>query len=647
MSEGTREAGSLTVFISYSRDDLDFADQLDAALKIYKYDVTLDRHGISGGEDWQTRLGALIRDADTVVFVLSPASAGSAVCQWEVSEAVRLGKRIIPVTCRPLQDAPPPPQLAALNYIFFYAEPRASGSGFGTGLAHLVTALNTDLDWLREHTRLLQRATEWEGAGRAASRLLFGDSIAGAKAWAARRPKEAPEPTALHYDYIRASEEAETRRQDAERQQLEQIATAQADRAKALAEREVAQKREAEQARKVVRRTVTGMVIAILFAAAAGGAGFLAFQKQREAAVERDRARDALARILAERSWDSLASGARDGAIRYAVAGWRVAPTHAAHYRAPLAQAMASPVLPTLRQLHQGRITTLASSPDGRYVVSGGEDGLAVLLDMASLRIVHSFSSGSTPVTAAAVDPSSRRVFTITTDGAIRIWDMTSGQQVATLLGHTARVDAAIFSPDARLLASASEDQTARLWDLASAQPIGPPLVGHTKGVSALAFSPDGSRLVTGGRDGSARLWDTAEAVMLRTFEEHTEGVTIVAFSPDGRFLLTGSDDKSLLVSDVISENPKPKKLVGHLSGIRAVTLSPDGLKVYVVDFNGNAYIWDMLTSRIIVASTSSAQNYGLASFGFGGTYAAITEKGGEVRVWDADAVPFGQLTRL
>src|SRR5215468_10000337 len=100
------------------------------------------------------------------------------------------------------------------------------------------------------------------------------------------------------------------------------MAVAQADRAKALAEREVAQKREAEQARKVVRRTVTGMVVAILFAAAAGGAGFLAYQKQREAAVERDRARvegdrarDALARILAERSWDSFASGARDGAI--------------------------------------------------------------------------------------------------------------------------------------------------------------------------------------------------------------------------------------------------------------------------------------------------------------------------------------------
>ena len=168
-------------------------------------------------------------------------SAASDLCKWEVEEASRLGKRIIPVPCRPLADAAVPSQLSALNYIFFYTEPRLPGSGFGTGLARLVSALDTDLDWLREHTRLLQRASEWNSTGRTESRLLFGDSIAEAKAWAARRPKDAPELTALHYEFVRASEEAEARRQDAERQQLEQIAAAQADRAQALAQREAAQ----------------------------------------------------------------------------------------------------------------------------------------------------------------------------------------------------------------------------------------------------------------------------------------------------------------------------------------------------------------------------------------------------------------------
>src|SRR5262245_34346345 len=197
MAEGTGEAGKLAVFISYSRDDLAFADQLDATLRIIGFDTALDRHGIHAGEEWQPRLGALIRNADTVAFVLTPNSAKSKICEWEVEEARRLGKRIMPVVPYPLGDARGPPGLAALNYIFFYDEPKKPGSSFGAGLLDLVEGLKTDLEWLREHTSLLQRATEWDAGGRPSNRLLSGQDIGLAKAWAARRPKEAPAPTAL------------------------------------------------------------------------------------------------------------------------------------------------------------------------------------------------------------------------------------------------------------------------------------------------------------------------------------------------------------------------------------------------------------------------------------------------------------------
>ena len=98
------DRGKLRVFISYSRDDLKFADQLDAALSdVCGFECVIDRHGISGGEDWKRRLGNLISEADTVVFVLSPTSARSDICTWEVEEAARLGKRILPVNCRSLE----------------------------------------------------------------------------------------------------------------------------------------------------------------------------------------------------------------------------------------------------------------------------------------------------------------------------------------------------------------------------------------------------------------------------------------------------------------------------------------------------------------------------------------------------------------
>src|SRR6516165_6262333 len=255
------DRGKLRVFISYSREDLDFSDQLAAALDSSGFECFIDREGISGGEAWKRRLGNLISEADTVVFVLSPESARSETCNWEVEEAARLNKRILPANWRPLESVSPPPRLRDLNYIFFYKEPKVPGSGFGTGLANLVAALNTDFDWLREHTRYLQRATEWDKGGRPANRLLSGDDIAEAKAWMARRPKSAPEPTALHLDFIRASEEVAAAQLSEQRKQLEAMAAAQAEREKALHQAEEALRKRATMARV---RNVAFVIVSIL-----------------------------------------------------------------------------------------------------------------------------------------------------------------------------------------------------------------------------------------------------------------------------------------------------------------------------------------------------------------------------------------------
>src|SRR5690349_7950247 len=113
-------ADRLTVFVSYSRGDAAFADEIEAGLEYDGgFDVLLDRHDIHEGEDWKRRLAALIAQADTVVFVLSPRSAASPICRWEVDYATSLSKRIVPIQAAPLGDVAPPPALAALNYVRF------------------------------------------------------------------------------------------------------------------------------------------------------------------------------------------------------------------------------------------------------------------------------------------------------------------------------------------------------------------------------------------------------------------------------------------------------------------------------------------------------------------------------------------------
>ena len=108
-------ADKLKVFVSYSRADLAFADELYAGLEVLNYEPMLDRHAIVEGEDWKLRLGGLIAEAETVVFVISPNSASSEICTWEVDRATELSKRIVPVLWRPPSPHPVPPRLAALR----------------------------------------------------------------------------------------------------------------------------------------------------------------------------------------------------------------------------------------------------------------------------------------------------------------------------------------------------------------------------------------------------------------------------------------------------------------------------------------------------------------------------------------------------
>jgi hypothetical protein len=296
MSDQQREAGApstdvrkLKVFVSYSRADVDFADELVAGLEFARqFDISMDRHSILEGEEWKKRLGTLIADADTIVFLLSPDSVASEICGWELDEALRLSKRIVPVLVRPAALTAATERLGTLNYVRF-----DEGRSFMAGLNGLVRALSTDVEWVREHTRLMARAMEWHATGRRANRLLSGSDIEAAKAWLSRRPKDAPDVTDLHLSFIKASEQAETERTNAERQRLEEMAAAQAASAMALEEREVA-------VRALSRRTTMGLLSAGGLTVGAAGLAWWGNDAERRFQRERQRVAEAEARALQE-----------------------------------------------------------------------------------------------------------------------------------------------------------------------------------------------------------------------------------------------------------------------------------------------------------------------------------------------------------
>lgn len=272
------------VFISYSRKDgLEFVEQLAAALEVFGVQPMVDRDSISGGEDWRKRIGGLIAESDSVIFIITPESVASEICEWEIAKSDQLGKRIIPVVPAPLGKALLPERLRTLNHIFFYPDASVPGAGFGKGLAGLSEALRTDLSWVRAHTRYGQRASEWLAGNRAANRLLSGSDVTTAKTWLAERKPGAPEITNEMRDFINASEQAEIERRSNEQKQLREKEETLAKMEAALEEKKLAQ-----EGREIAQRRATGFLIsggllALVLALIAGYMWLNAYRTEKRA----------------------------------------------------------------------------------------------------------------------------------------------------------------------------------------------------------------------------------------------------------------------------------------------------------------------------------------------------------------------------
>ncbi len=196
------------VFISYSRTDREFVRTLHQALSEQNQSIWVDWEDIPPTADWLNEIYSAIEGADAFLFVLSPDSVASEVCGKEVEHAVKHQKRLIPIVRREVDSRGVHPALASHNWLFM-----RETDDFASAFNMLVEAINTDLEYVRAHTRLLMRAREWESRGRNDSFVLRGDDLKDAEQWLAQGAATKPQPTTLHTEYILASRKAASARQ--------------------------------------------------------------------------------------------------------------------------------------------------------------------------------------------------------------------------------------------------------------------------------------------------------------------------------------------------------------------------------------------------------------------------------------------------
>lgn len=669
------------VFLSYSRKDREQAQGIADALRNRHFGVFRDTDDILPTEEWRERLQQLIEEADTIVFLMSPQSVASEICAWEVEYATSLNKRIAPIVIEDVDGGDIPPLLARLNFIFC-----TERDPFENAIETLSSALGTDIDWVREHTRLSGLARRWQDAGRPKRLLLRGQDIADAETWRDSRPKDSPDITQGHTALIRESRRAAQARQrgwiagsllvalvTAGLSVFAIIQSVEADRQRAEAE---VQRTEAELQRAEAERQ----------RATAESERDRAETERQRAEEQRDLAERRLREALIERTGRNLADAAAlitGGRQQSAAPLARQALQNAIELADPALIARAETVtrnlllsdrsMGFLENPHVAEIgyAKVRTSPDGLHisalhlqdlkvwsvatghltsVTASGVEDMAWMPDNR-LAVVHSKRRTGAWASLTMFDPATGSTTTDTDydrqfadavifpgqdlavvaeylDGQYRTLGISlSGGRVLFDLPATASFRSAAVSPDGARIAI-SHDSPGGIIQIDRAGNL---VAGHVASASSMRFSPDGSALAY--RDGEGWwLWPESDQPELLTHEGETADQLV--FLQDDRMLLRFGLDQVVLTTVT---DPDDERLLPVTSVFGLVGTMDDGDR-FILRHDQQFAVHDSRSGDLIHRIGRISPPSGGFHLSADGRYLAIIHQDGFVSVWSTDS---------
>jgi WD40 repeat protein len=286
-------------------------------------------------------------------------------------------------------------------------------------------------------------------------------------------------------------------------------------------------------------------------------------------------------------------------------------------------------------QVGHRNLNAVAFAPDGRRVLTAGDDGTGRLWETETGRFIRSFSGHTKVLHAAAFSADGRQVLTGGDDGAARLWDADTGKSLGVLVGHGLPVLAVAFIPKSGRVLTSGADGTARVWNVGTGDQLAT-LQGHVGAVTSVAASDDGKQALTGGVDGTVRVWDLQTSKQDRGLEGGDSGAVVraVAFASGGKRVVAGGDDGALRVWDITS-GKLVRVIPTHVGWVLAVAASSDGRFLLTAGRGPDAELWDAEGGALVRTLATGAKLVYSVAFSTDGRRALTGGDDGAAGLWD------------
>lgn len=610
------------IFISYAFEDLTLANKIVDALEKDSVEAWINWKSIHKGEDWEQEIYRAIEEADAFLFLISPDSIISQMCNREIAHAVKNGKRILPIVVREIETTRIPGEVSKYQWILC----RKEQDDFDRAIEDIRVTIRTDYEWYKHHTKLQNKALDWEANNNEPGFLLHGKELIDFEKFITANLGKEPAPTELQTNYVGESRAAENR-QRVERdktsrrlQILGVVLTGMAILAIWFG-RQAGTSKSAEQLANELATIAQGEA-----AEQAATAQFEATRRAEAEASTEEQARIALAQKLASQAWviNKSFNSKQMLATLLTIQSMRISPTGDA---ASFLINENRSISPLHRLSNGGDFATF--SFDEKFIISGGS--YVNLWEISSGREVATIIHDGHGARVFSLSPNGNFGVTGGDDGVIHVWEITSGKEVSRMT-HEGRWHASVtsiaFHPDGDRIVSGSADGTVRVWEMLSGIEV--TRMSHDMEVTSVAFSPGGLYVLSGSRDGTARVWDTASGMEVSR-RTHENSITAIAFLSDGELVISGSADGTARVWEAATGVEVSR--MTHLGGVKSIAISPDGHTIASGGRDGIVRIWEAGSGKEIARMTHDDTVNSIA-FHPNGEYIISGSSDGTARVW-------------